>query len=153
MITTVIILGQKEFENSKELIYGKKPLISISGTGIENELGIESSEKTLKLFFDDIPPSTVAMLQHCNIAMLRCCKVFNRFQAKRIIDFLDWFHSDEESHTLVVHCDAGVCRSGAVGKFAQLFFSSMSNENYHILNPIVVPNTWVFDVLCYCLIR
>ena len=39
-------------------------------------------------------------------------------KAKQIINFIDKAQEDENDSVLVVHCQAGISRSGAVGTFA-----------------------------------
>lgn len=145
MIASVIVLSRKDVELQKEDIVDKSLLISITGSDDE-VLDIKSSDKVLKLVFDDIHPFTAITLQSC-----KDCKVFNMSHALSIIKFLNVFHQDDEQHTLVVHCAAGICRSGAVGQFAQVFFSNMTNLDFNKVNPKILPNTWVRDLLCFTL--
>lgn len=145
MINSVVVLGRRDVELQKADIVDNALLISITGSDDE-VLDIKNSDKVLRLVFDDIHPFTATTLQSC-----KDCKVFNITQALSIIKFLNVFRNDDEQHTLVVHCAAGICRSGAVGQFAQVFFSNMTNSDFNKVNPKILPNTWVRDLLCFTL--
>lgn len=68
---------------------------------------------------------------------------FTNDQAKQIIEFLQDMNDD---FTLIVHCGAGVCRSGAVVEFARgilhLEYDEFKRDNPHIL-----PNLHILKTL------
>lgn len=69
--------------------------------------------------------------------------LFTNDQAKETIEFLRCLPDD---FTLVVHCGAGVCRSGAVADFA----SSMLHVDYNTFkndNPHILPNIYILQTL------
>ncbi len=47
---------------------------------------------------------------------------------------------------MIVHCAAGVSRSGAVGLFVRDYFS-LDYSEFKRQNPHIVPNLWVSKVL------
>ena len=70
-------------------------------------------------------------------------KLFDRYQAKRIIDFVEK-HKDKKK--LFVSCNAGIARSGAVG----VFINDILKQDYFEfknLNKNILPNYYVYDVL------
>lgn len=69
--------------------------------------------------------------------------LFNEKQARRIIAFID--KARQFAQTLVVHCAAGISRSGAVGLFACRYLGLDENE-FRETN-IISPNMHVLSVL------
>ena len=75
---------------------------------------------------------------------------FNQRQAQEILEFVKSF---DEKHqfmsyptTLVVHCDAGVSRSGAVGLWACRYLGYDEKE-FRKSNKNIHPNSHVYDTL------
>lgn len=101
----------------------------------------------LTLWFDDIHPKTTMTVGSC---MDLHAMDFN--QAKKIISFIEninqrnGWKTFEEIDTIIVHCTAGVCRSGAVADFLRVILDVddvwFANANKHI-----IPNDWVLDLL------
>jgi predicted protein tyrosine phosphatase len=93
--------------------------------------------KTLSLLFEDITDKeNENLIGHI---------LFSEDQAKLIIDFLNDL-KQERQKILLVHCDAGVSRSGAVGIFACRYFKLDENE-FRIDNTNILPNSYVYDLL------
>lgn len=67
--------------------------------------------------------------------------LFDKGHAQRIVSFLDRLKSRPESETLIVHCDAGISRSGAVGEFASDYFG-LDYAKFKEMNK-VLPNHYV----------
>lgn len=67
--------------------------------------------------------------------------LFDNKHAEKIITFLDAIHKDPKDAMLVVHCHAGVSRSGAIATFASEY---LGVEFY---DPYVKPNEWVLKLL------
>jgi protein tyrosine phosphatase len=67
------------------------------------------------------------------------------FKARSIIELLDTL-KDSGCKELVVHCAAGISRSGAVAKFANIYLGldipKLNNYDMH--------NIYVFNTLCDC---
>lgn len=70
--------------------------------------------------------------------------LFSTNHANSIIDFINQYN--EKLKTLIVHCDAGVSRSGAVGLWANRYLE-LSESDFWINNPKVEPNSYVLNVL------
>jgi predicted protein tyrosine phosphatase len=71
--------------------------------------------------------------------------LFTLFKARSIIEFLDKL-KDFGCKELVVHCDAGISRSGAVVKFANIYLGLDIPK----LNKYDMHNIYVFNTLCDC---
>ena len=89
---------------------------------------------TLSLAFDDILPKQIEKSDKYVI--------FNEKHAQKTLDFLDDIHNDKDSAALVIHCHAGISRSGAIAYFA----SQKYNINFE--DPYIYPNSWVLELLC-----
>lgn len=81
----------------------------------------------------------------CSPEMQGGCTLFSSIQAKKIISFLNKIKSGKDG-VLIVHCAAGISRSGAVGEFANDFFQ-LEYSNFKKENPQVNPNAHVKSVL------
>jgi predicted protein tyrosine phosphatase len=73
-------------------------------------------------------------------------KMFSKRQAKQIIQFLDKHSKTPENLTLIVHCNAGICRSGAVGLFACRYLK-LDETDFLNSNHFIYPNTYVLNML------
>jgi predicted protein tyrosine phosphatase len=89
--------------------------------------------KTLSLCFRDIIPSEPGS----DVGL------FDEAHAYRIKDFIDSLHGIEK---IVVHCDAGISRSGAVGLWACRYLGQ-DESVFRANNPQINPNTHVYDTL------
>jgi predicted protein tyrosine phosphatase len=93
----------------------------------------EESENLLSLDFHDVTPGWG----------YGGYRLFNKEQARLVVDFLCRLEPDDN---LIVHCRAGISRSGAVGTFAAM----LHGESLELLNrrhPTIYPNEWVLDLL------
>jgi predicted protein tyrosine phosphatase len=71
--------------------------------------------------------------------------LFESWQARQIIEFLAPLR-ELTRFTLVVHCGAGVSRSGAVGVFAAEYLGCDMKDLYN-RHPNILPNLWVLRML------
>lgn len=72
--------------------------------------------------------------------------VFNEEKAKHLITFIDNLEHDSEKLTLLIHCDAGISRSGAVGVFTCRYLG-LDEKSFRVKNPYIHPNSEVYDIL------
>lgn len=93
----------------------------------------------LNLWFDDVEHD--GKLSPTNKE--ETTKAFTDKQAKQIVKFLD---SNKNINTLLLHCAAGISRSGAVGRFA-LDYLNGDKENFKIHNKHILPNGRVLRML------
>ena len=72
--------------------------------------------------------------------------LFSEDHAKTIVSFLDEIKKDDQDFDLVVHCSAGISRSGAVGTFACDYFG-LNYEKFLWKNPYIMANPYVLRTL------
>ena len=72
--------------------------------------------------------------------------LFDKEMAKQTVDFLERRKLEAGDHVLVLHCDAGISRSGAVAEFAAEFFG-ITTETFEKENPYLRPNPFVRRLL------
>ena len=93
------------------------------------------SDNLLVLYFDDVNEGEA--------------NAMTPEQAKQIVDFV---HSDDD-RSLIIHCTAGVSRSGAVGDVLNWYFNRYITDNrpdYHLnesMNRKIIPNSHVRRLL------
>lgn len=66
---------------------------------------------------------------------------FQVSQAEQVIAFLDEVNAMDQNIFLIVHCDAGISRSGAVGTFASNYLDIKFQDD------IIQPNSYVLSTL------
>lgn len=116
--------------------------ISINDSCGTKEVPYLENKKNVKvLFFDDVEKD----MEVPNVATggIYHIKAFTTEQANEILDFLE---KNKDCSDCIVHCTAGISRSGAVGEFV----SHWSGEKYHDFqktNPLVLPNGLVVRLL------
>jgi predicted protein tyrosine phosphatase len=72
--------------------------------------------------------------------------LFTVEQAKQIIELMHKAQDDEEEVVFVAHCDAGVSRSGAVGRFVTEYLG-LDQEHFYQVNDGIHPNPHVYGLL------
>lgn len=111
--------------------------ISINDTQGTDEKPYFQNNKNVKvLFFDDVE-------EDLHDPKYGFIKAFSSEQAKEIIDFLEQ-HFDKKK--CILHCAAGISRSGAVGTFVNDFFGG---DYFELMknNPYIHPNGHVLRTL------
>jgi hypothetical protein len=96
---------------------------------------------TLSLLFGDITNSEAVASNDKEISE----RLFSVGQARLIIKFLDALKT-RPIRVLLVHCDAGVSRSGAVGIFACRYLG-LNEREFRAENDNIAPNTHVYNTL------
>lgn len=124
------------------------PLLTDVNQNVFKEMGCRSA---ISLKFWDITDTDAARISQQHGAQAEKFKkdmvLFSTEQAKTVIGFLSSCNQDDENDgILIVHCDAGVSRSGAVGTFAVDFFN-LSYEDFIKANPYLRPNYYVLRIL------
>jgi len=72
--------------------------------------------------------------------------LFNDGMAKQVIKFLDKVQKDEADSNLLVHCSAGISRSGAVGTFA-CDYCGLEYNKFIKENKFIMANQFVLSML------
>lgn len=117
--------------------------ISITSTGdYENSYLKEDHKNYLKLKFDDINAEEYRLY---NDSQNRSNELtlFTEEMAEQIIDFI-W---TVKAKVCLVHCSAGVSRSGAVGTFIHECFKSESDEEFNRTNQHIHPKEYIIEML------
>jgi predicted protein tyrosine phosphatase len=123
----------------------KAAFISIIGTE-DSELSclfVSNKNNVLVLKFDDISEDIEVPIVRPSGTIMLLLKAFNTEQAKQIIDFLG---ANRHKETLLIHCHAGVSRSGAVATFANDYYMQDYNA-FKADNPYILPNPHILQVL------
>lgn len=97
----------------------------------------ELNTRIISLHFDDTTPKATRNLCH-----LMADKFMDSVQAIQVLDFIDNWHTQETNDLLIVHCHAGICRSGAIAAFAQ-HYCDVNGYMFQADNPNIQPNHWV----------
>lgn len=135
-------------ETEKDRFANAKNVAVISIIDSEAEPVFQNdTDNIITLRFDDIHPTTTMTLASC-----MDFKAMDMNDAKKIVRFVRQILAFNEHttgtkiDTIVVHCTAGICRSGAVVDFLRVVLDVHDlwfvQHNNHI-----IPNEWVRDLL------
>ena len=103
----------------------------------------------------EVPPFSEEFLDADNLLILYFDDVEEGFpnamtpeQAKQIVDFI----RIEDDRPILVHCTAGISRSGAVGEVLNWYFNRFEADDsdsrkFEIMHPDIVPNSHVRRLL------
>lgn len=101
----------------------------LTGFAMSLSLNFEDTSEETKLLapgaFGDYPSAQ----DNLRFAQGKGERVFDMFDAKRIIHFARQAHSNPKIETLAIHCYQGVSRSAAVAKWASAFFGIPINSS------------------------
>jgi len=114
------------------------PIVTPESEPVLKAIGCQS---TLSLRFWDISKLDDEVKEKYPSAIL-----FNDDHATQVIDYLDGLKKEEEDSMLVVHCFAGISRSGAIGGFACDYFG-MDYLPFAESNPCIMPNAHISGML------
>lgn len=89
----------------------------------------QDHDNVLTLFFDDVGEKDD--------------NAFTQEQGKKVINF---FKRNKNKTGILIHCDAGISRSGAIGEFCADYFG-IPYEEFKRKNPRVIPNGHVLRTL------
>lgn len=115
-----------------------------------------NKENVLILAFDDVEADVrevnidaKSFSKHFKRSDKLLAKAFTKSQAEEIVDFV--IRAKERGATkCIVHCSAGISRSGAVGAFVSDYFE-MPYSEFKTANPHVLENRHVSRLLNNCL--
>ena len=137
---------KKGITNDNVEQYSNTFFISINGTragdGIEwNKTYFTDKENVKVIFFDDVDKDYTINI--VGTGKTETVKALTEQQAEELFEFIDK-HKDKE--TCMVHCAAGISRSGAVGQFINDYTRS-DKEVFKRNNPHILPNNLVVRLL------
>lgn len=134
--------------NNLEALYDHENVAVISITNSEDEPIVARSQKYLPLVFDDLRPSTAGTATAWDSEILvniRNSQPMTYKQAMLLHYFIEQL--PKEVDTIIVHCSAGISRSGGVARFLSETLPGVNEERFAKDNPQIQPNTWVHDLL------
>lgn len=116
--------------------------ISINDTEGTDEVPYFNDKSNVKvLFFDDV--ETDLTIPIIGTKEVKTAKAFTPTQARELIDFID---KNKDKESCIVHCAAGISRSGAVGTFVNDYLGGDYNS-FKKQNPYILPNGLVLQLL------
>ena len=137
----VHVLAKLEFDNLmkvNEIVdknvekYDNIMLISIMDTHSSEDPWFEKNHSNvINLSFDDVEED------------MQGAKAFSEAQARKLFKFID---ENKEKESCIVHCSAGISRSGAVGTFVNGYCGG-DWELFKRTNPWISPNARVSRML------
>lgn len=151
----IYILSRKAvlrlLEENKHKVFKDNYVISIYSTGSKSPFtltkGFTRCKNILKIKFDDIAYCKEDWDMHYinGLILSRGYKFITDEQVKDISDFLKAIDKDSGKN-LIVHCDAGISRSGAVGLVADKMFNVDEEAHMHfrLTNCHIRPNPYVY---------
>ena len=99
---------------------------------------------TLPLVFGDISAKTIKNMSDEDKSK-ECHTLFDKEMAESVIKFVDKV-KDDGIKILVVNCEAGVSRSGAIATWT-VDYLGLNYEKFRRKNPHIYPNTYVMSIL------
>jgi len=136
--------------NLKEIPYKHWNLISIScpdtsitKNSLVNEktkasLESQGCHRILELQFDDARDDQVEEFLKQGISVT----LFTKDQANKIIEFVKEIQGEVAISDLVIHCDAGISRSGAIAEFVSFLYGIPFKDPYTRPNMYVLRTLW-----------
>jgi predicted protein tyrosine phosphatase len=115
----------------------------------ETELIILKSlgcQELLTLFFGDYTLDKWNNIQDSLKSITPNTRLFDESDADKIIKFINKINEDIYG-TLVIHCDAGISRSGAVGLFVCRYLG-LDERKFRKMNSYIHPNPYILEILC-----
>ncbi len=132
-----------KFMGSKEFDLTAMNFISIGDPDMDFLFPEDCPTNVLQLKFNDLEAEDWESESDKAFMEKKGWVLFNESHARKIIEFMDKM---DKSKNLIVHCVAGICRSGAVGDFARSKFG-IPFEEFMRKNRQIAPNSHVFRTL------
>lgn len=109
---------------------------------LDNEYIIKNdiSSRPFKKWHKNVLPIVCDDITHSH----NNCELFNYSQAQSIMDFIK---NNNAATTWVIHCSAGISRSGAVGDFLYKYFTSLGEDVVFPRKKDVKPNSRISRLL------
>lgn len=88
------------------------------------------------MYFGDYGEPTIEYNEH----------IFTDEQAKDLYEFIK---RNKDKSMAIIHCGAGISRSGAVGTFIHDLYGTVTYDEFRKKNPRIMPNSYVLRLLNY----
>ena len=134
-------LGRLNINDTNVEEIPKIAFISINDTmGQWNQSWFDQDHpNVLRLWFDDVEQDGELWSPTNAIHV----EAFNSYQAQDLLDFIE---RNKDKDNFIVHCTAGISRSGAIGQFIADYFQCDKDE-FKRMNPYIAPNGRVSRML------
>lgn len=130
-----------EFGDRIKAAYGQN--IGFIGISAHDEPDlIPDMPNHLRLHFNDVDPSRFGGQTEAEILLGP-----NEAHAREIFDFVNKIQNKEEEWAILVHCQAGVSRSGAVARWIEDVTGALGEERFREQNRQIMPNTTLLRLL------
>jgi predicted protein tyrosine phosphatase len=152
----VFVLSRMEFEGNMRTNnidednvekYKDLALISITDNP-KNHYFKKDHENVLNMDFDDVGDkaydSRAEIEKQLGTKLEETYRIFHEKDAKKIVDFIE----KNEGKTFIIHCEAGISRSGAVGQYMRDFYEWVDKEDFdNRVEKKIFPNMLVLRLL------
>lgn len=150
MITHVLVRSRRDVENiiaSRTQIQQPWSLISIYGTVrlLDEGTTLPNCQNIISLKFSDVSDKELDIIKTASKHEANKVILFNEQHAKQIIEFVNKINKQQD-HVLVVHCNAGISRSGAVGLFVCRYLH-LDEKMFRAYHPDIQPNFYIYNIL------
>lgn len=108
---------------------------------LRGDLKERNCQDILSIRFGDITDTDYERILKYSNKIKREFHLFTEDQAHKIITFLDKIKN--KVNFLLIHCDAGISRSGAVGIFSCRYYK-LDENSFRKTNPYILPNQYVY---------
>ncbi|MFW6225742.1 MAG: hypothetical protein ACOC3V_02130 [bacterium] len=116
-------------------------IISINDTTSDNKIVLDNKSNVKVLYFDDTDRDIVIPIIGSNDEVK--AKACTLEQAEELFYFIE---RNKHKNTCIIHCSAGISRSGAVGTFIVDYFN-LDWFKFKSNNPHIHPNNHVLKLL------
>jgi len=156
MIKEIIVLSRLEAEllrsGLRRTPKNKWILISICSpkdemirnNDVKNQLEKWGCVDWISIIFDDVTKELYKKVKRMRPDVI--IKLFSKKDAKIIINFIKKHKDSMEELTLIIHCNAGVSRSGAIGWFACNLLG-LDRNKFLQQNRTLYPNKYILQIL------
>ena len=122
-------------------IYGEEDKVFLTSSNIKKlkDIGLG---RYASLNFWDITDKDLSGIQE----RFPNAKLFNEPHAQVVIELLDKIQKEEKDSYLIVHCAAGISRSGAIGTFA-CDYCHLDYHEFTKSNPSIMANQYVLATI------
>ena len=136
MISHIEVCSRAKIESRKNI--KDAAIISITNIGASDANIQQNNLNILRLKFDDIDPIWFAKIG----ANVDTTRIFNKALAEKIKKWTSNLIDDKQIYTLIIHCEMGVSRSGAIATAIQEFtgIKIISEET-------LIPNDYILEMM------
>lgn len=147
----VLVVSKKEFDSQMESLgicnenvekLTEIIFISINDTSGTKEVPYFDNKKNVKvMYFDDVEKDMEIPIIGTNDKI--SSKAMTPLQAQELVQFIK---ANKESTVYMIHCTAGISRSGAVGLFINEYLEG-DKEKFRKDNPYIQPSPYIYNLL------